>query len=193
MIQQIMQPFIREESGGNNPAVQKDPLPEASGLTSTTGWLPGSFVYTSGTGASVVLNKLGTAGTVVYGQSPDGSVNTATPVLPTKLFGLNHYPFDVRDRIIEINITGSAATIGTTNGATYAGGGTNGVALAAGQQYGVVLGTGSFLNYQLLDVSNTTQKVFEIVGLANTPQNPQTTTDNNPRVLVKVIASVLQG
>lgn len=189
-----MQPFLREEAGGNHVCVQKDPLPEASGLTSTTGWLAGSFVYTSGTGASTVLNKVATAGTVIYGQSPDSSANTAAPVLPTKLFGLNHYPFDVRDRIMEINISGSVATIGTSSGATYAGGGTNGVALAPGQQYGIVTATtGTYTNYQLLDVSNTTQKVFEIVGLANTPQNPQTTTDNNPRVLVKVIASVIQG
>lgn len=190
MIQNIQMPIIRSEGGSNEPAVMKDVLPEAATQT----WLAGSLVYTSGTGASVVLNKLATAGTVMYGQSPDKSHYLGTGNWPDAPFGTNHYPFDLRDRILEINISGSVATIGTSSGATYAGGGTNGVALAPGQQYGVVTPTtGTYLNYQLLDVSNTTQKVFEIVSLAVTPQNPQTTTDNNPRVWVKVIPGVIQG
>lgn len=194
----ISMPFIREESGSNHPTVQKDALPEAG----SSSWLKGTLVYTSGTGASTVLNKLATAGTVIYGQSPDVSHTSGTGNWPDAPFGLNHYPFDLRDRILEINISGSQGTIGTTSGATWAGGGTNGVALAPGQQYGVLTPTsGVYQNYQLLDVSNTTQKVFEIVALA--PGGPnlggtsfsstQSVNDNNPRVWVKVIPGVLQG
>lgn len=185
----IAQPFIREEAGGNHPCVQKDAVPEAGSST----WLVQSLVYTSGTGASTVLNKLATAGTVIYGQSPDASKGSGALTPPTALFGLNHYCFDLRDRILEINIasaTATVTTINTTSGVTWAGGGTNGVALAPGQQYGVLTATsGPFLNYQFLDVNNTTQKVFEIVALAPN----QATTDNNPRVWVKVIPTVLQG
>lgn len=183
----IRNPFIIQEDGANEPSVQKDPVPENS---TTQVWLDNGLVYTSGTGASVVLNGLATAGTVIYGQSPDAAKGTGSLVVPNALFGNNHYPFDVRNRIIEINISGSQATIGTSSGATYAGGGTNGVALAPGQQYGVLTPTtGTYANVNFLDVSNTSQKLFEIVRLAPN----RATTDNNPRVWIKVIPTVIQG
>ena len=194
----IGQPFIREEAGGNQPCVQKDPVTEVA----ATSWLPMSLVYTSGTGASIVLNPVITAGTVVYGMSPDSAKGSATAAAlltpPFALFGLFHYPFDLRDRIIEINIASSTATvttIGTVNGVTYAGGGTNGVALAPGAQYGILRATsGPYIGMQFLDVNNTTQKIFEIVGLAPaTALTVNGATDNNPRVLVKVIPTVIQG
>lgn len=184
----ITQPFIRMEGQGAV-AVQKDAVTEAASQT----WLAGSLVYTSGTGASVVLNGLASAGTVIYGQSPDSAVGSGASVPPSRLFGTLHYPFDVRDRILEINIantSASGAQTGTTSGVTWAGGGTSGVALAPGQQYGVVVPTsGSYAGMQFMDVTNTTQKLFEIVALAP----GQATTDNNPRVWVKVIPTVLQG
>lgn len=183
----IRNPFIVEEAGSNQPSVQKPPITE-NGTSQT--WLDNGLVYTSGSGASVVLNGLATAGTVIYGQSPDAAKGTGSLVVPNALFGANHYPFDCRDRILEINISGSQATIGTTSGATWAGGGTNGVALAPGQQYGVLTPTtGTYANVNFLDVSNTSQKLFELVQLAP----GRATTDNNPRVWVKVIPTVLQA
>lgn len=185
----IAGPIIREESGAGIP-VQKDPVTEASSMA----WPKSAFVYTSGTGASVVLNGLATAGTVIYGLAPAAAIGTGKSTPPDALFGLTHYPFDVRDRIIEMNISGSQATIGTASGATFAGGGTNGVALAPGQQYGVLVPTsGTYKGIAFVDVSNTTQKVFEIVSIAQNSQYVIATTDNNTRVWVKVIASVIQG
>lgn len=180
-------PVQLKEEAYNGVPVQKDPVVE-NGTSQT--WLKSSFVFTSGTGASVVLNGLATAGTVIYGLAPASAVGTGATNPPATLFGNTHYPFDPRDRIFAINISGSQATIGTTNGATWAGGGTNGVALAPGQQYGNLTPTsGTYANINFLDVSNTTQKVYEIVRLD--PGN--LTSDNNPRVWVKVIPTVIQG
>lgn len=196
MIAQIQMPQIFQESGFFVP-VQKDPVGEAASQS----WLAGAFVYTSGTGASVVLNMVPVNGTVIYGQSPDAAIGSGSPPVmlkpPQSLFGLMHYPFDPRDRIFAVNLhaggtggTANDAVIGTVNGATWAGGGTGGVALAPGQQYGIcVPASGAYVKYQLLDVSNTTNKVFEIVALAP----GFATSDANPRVLVKVIPTVLQG
>lgn len=189
----IRMPFIRMEHGSNSPCVQKDPVPEAGSSV----WLAGTLCYTSGTGASTVLNKCASDAVLCYGQSPDAAKGVAaTSVLlepPRALFGLNHYCFDVRDRIIEINISNasaSGANIGLTTGVTWAGGGTNGVALAPGQQYGLITPTsGTYLDYQMLDVTDTTNLLFEIVALAP----GQATTDNNPRVWVKIIPTKIQG
>lgn len=192
-------PFIREEGLGAI-SVMKDPQPE-NGTSQT--WLAGSFTYTSGTGASTVLNGLATNGTVIYGVAPHaafGSISaTATP--PQHLFGFGgpgntalHYPFDPRERIIEMNIASTTiASIGAAGGATWAGGGATTdttPALAPGQQYGVIVPTsGTYLGYQFIDVSNTTNKLFELVGLAPT----EITTSQNPRVWAKVIPSIIQG
>lgn len=185
----IAAPYIRQEDGANEPSVQKDPQMEAS----SQAWIAGALVYTSGTGASVVLNELATAGTLIYGQSPDSAVGSGDTKPPNRLFGLLHYCYDVRNRIIEINIasaTATSSTIGTTSGVTWAGGGTNGVALAVGQQYGVMNPTsGTYKGVQFLDVNNTTQKLFEIVAL---PPGVATT-DNNPRIWVRAITTILQG
>lgn len=186
----IAAPFIIQEHGSNEPTVQKDAVPE-NGTSQI--WLQGALVYTSGTGASVVLNELATAGTVVYGQSPDAAKGTGSLLPPDALFGANHFCFDLRDRILEINVASSTAgiaAIGTANGVTWAGGGTNGVALAPGQQYGVINPTsGVYKGKQMIDVNNTTQKVFEIVALAPN----QATTDNNPRVWARLITTAIQG
>lgn len=189
----IAMPSLRAEGpSGNSQTVQKDPVTEAN----TQAWLAHSFVQTSGTGAAVALQRCASAATAIYGFSVDAAKGTGTAAAlltpPFTLFGLLHYCFDPRDRIFEINATNgsaSGANIGAT-GVTYAGGGTGGVALAVGQQYGILTMTsGTYSGYQTLDVTNTTQKVFEIVALAP----GQLTTDNNPRLWVKVIASVIQG
>lgn len=179
------------QGAGYGVEVMKDPVVEAS----SQAWPKSSFVYTSGTGASVVLNGLATAGTVIYGLAPAVAVGTGAVTPPNTLFGTTHYPFDVRERIIAMNISGSQATIGTTSGATWTGSGTNGVALAAGQQYGVLVPTsGTYKGLGFVDVSNTTQKLFEIVAIfPSTGSATIATSDNNTRVLVKVIPTVIQG
>lgn len=192
-ISAIAMPFIRMEGGNNEPCVQKDAVAEAAAQT----WLKDTLVYLTSAAGVPVLNKVVSSGILVYGQSPDPSVGTggvSTP--PTKLFGTNHFCFDVRDRIIEINAAAGTAGgaggtgIGTTAGVTWAGGGTGGVALAAGQQYGIyVPASGTYANYQFLDVQNTGTLLFEVVALAP----GQAITDNNPRIWVKVIPTKIQG
>lgn len=181
-------PEIRAEGLGAV-AVQKDAVVEASSQT----WLAGALCYTTAALGVVSLNGVISAGTVIYGQSPDSAVGSGASTPPSRLFGLNHFCFDVRDRILEINIantSASGANTGGANGVTWAGGGTSGVALAPGQQYGIVVPTsGTYQGYQFLDVTNTSQKLFEIVALAPN----QAITDNNPRVWVKVISTVIQG
>lgn len=190
-IARIAMPEIREEGQGAI-AVQKDPI--AEGTTQT--WLANSLVYTSGTGASVVLNKCATDAVLCFGLAPQAAVGsgtaTALVVPPNYLFGRNHYPFDVRDRIIEMNIVGTIGTMGTTSGAAWDGTGTSGVALAPGQQYAILCPTsGTYNGFQFVDVTDTTNKLVEIVALAPN----QATSDNNPRVWVKIIndGTKLQG
>lgn len=194
----ISMPFIRQE---DRICVQKDAVPEAA----TQVWLAGSLVFTSGTGASTVLTKAATGQALIYGMSPDPAKGSGTNVNllkpPFALFGLNHFPFDLRDRIIEINIandSASGATVGTVNGPTWAGGGTNGVALAPGFFGRIVTPTsGTYLDYQFFDVGPTVPAsatkvathIFEIVALAP----GKSVTDNNPRVYVKLLEERLQG
>lgn len=194
----IQMPFIRQE---DRICVQKDAVPEAATQT----WLAGSLVFTSGTGASVVLTKAATAQPLIYGQSPDASKGSATSAEllrpPFALFGLNHFCFDLRDRILEINISNdsaSGATLGTANGPTWAGGGTNGVALAPGFFGRIVTPTsGTYVNYQFFDVGATVPAsatlvathIFEVIALAP----GQSVNDNNPRIYVKVIEARIQG
>lgn len=192
----IAMPFIRQEAGSNQPAVMKDGVPEING----TSWLPQTLVYTSGTGVNTVLNPCATGAVLCYGQAPGASkgTNIRPPdhLFGTAVVGANtlavHFPFDVRDRILEINASHAAnfALTGTASGVTWAGGGTGGVALAAGQRYGIMRPTsGTYLNYQFLDVSNVATPLFEIVALAPN----QAAGDNNPRLWVKVIPTLIQG
>lgn len=192
MIAAIAMPFIRFEHGSNSPAVQKDKVLEAASQS----FLAGALLYTSGTGASTVIQRCASDAVLVYGMAARNAFTATSGALtlpPLSLDGAFHYPFDLRDRIIEINAAGSSASganIGTTNGVTWAGGGTGGVALAPGQQYGIITPTsGTYSGMQFLDVTETTAKLFEIVGLAPN----QATTDNNPRLWVRIISTCFQG
>lgn len=194
----IQMPLVREEGPASNAdGVMKDPLPEAAGQT----WLKNSLVQVVGTGAAAALQRCAADAILVYGQAPQQALGTTSPAIllqpPQALFGLNHYPFDLLGRVLEINASNgslSGANIGA-NGVTWAGGGTGGVALAPGQQYGLItLTSGTYSGYQMLDVTETTAKMFEIVALA--PQVAgvtQAVTDNNPRLWVKIILACLQG
>lgn len=197
-------PRLYQPPGTNLPFVQKNRLAEAAAQS----WLAMSLVQIAASGGNQTLIVAPAAATVVYGLAPSAAAGTGgvlTP--PDNLFrGTNpvtgtaakiHFPFDLRDVILEMTLSNgslSGANLGA-NGVTYAGGGTNGVAIVVGAQYGLVtLTSGTYNKYQFVDVQNTTQKVFEIVGLAPSAYGvAQTVTDNNPRVLVKVIPAALQG
>lgn len=193
MLIPIANPLVYQTQGSNACQIQKDPLPEKA----SQDWFAGSFVYRSGTGASAVIETCLSDSVLCYGASPDRAYGSGTAASllkpPNTLFGLNHYPFDPRDVIFSVNISNasaSGANLYTTSGVTWAGGGTNGVALAPGQQYGLIRPTsGTYQGIQLLDVTDTTNKFFEIVGLA--PY--QSVDDNNPRVLVKILPTIIQG
>lgn len=191
-IARIAMPFIRMEAGSNQCAVQKGKILEAASQS----FLAGALCYTSGTGASTVIQRCASDAVLCYGMAARNAFTATSGVLtqpPLSLNGAFHYPFDVRDRIIEINISNASASgaqTGTTSGVTWAGGGTSGVALAPGQQYGLITHTsGTYSGYQFLDVTETTAKLFEIVGLAP----DQSVDDNNPRVWVKVIPTTIQA
>lgn len=191
----IGQPAIWQEQGPELP-VQKDAIAEKTAAIIAS-WLQSSFVVRTGVAPAVVLEACLSAATLIYGMSPDAAFSAGvaipTPVPPVGLFGFNHYPFDPRDRIFSMNIadgSASGATIGLVTGPSYNGDGTAAVPLAPGLQFGIVRPTsGTYKDFQFVDVSNTTQKVFEIVG----PDPRGRQTDANCRVLVKVIPTVIQG
>lgn len=196
--------IVAGSMSGNSPVMQQPGVPEAA----SQNWLRSTLVQITGTGADVRLQRAAAAATALYGLAPQAAttqgVASGSPTQgiliqpPQSLFSTTHYPQNLRGVLLEINISNgslSGANIGATTGVTYAGGGTGGVPLAPGQQYGLItLTSGTYNKYQLLDVTNTTQKLFEIVQLAPSWGGvAQTTTDNNPRVWVKLIDSVLQG
>ena len=168
-------PVVYQE-GANNMSTQKGPITDGGNSFTAS-----SLVVV--TAAALVL--VATAGTAIYGLSPDSS-HLSTDVPPTALFGQNHYPFDLKGRTLILNATdGTVGHIGTANDGSY-----TSLGLAVGQQFGILTPTtGAYAGYQLLDTSNTTQKLFTVVGI-----HPQSaTTDINPRVLVKVLDSAIQS
>lgn len=187
----IGNPTLWQEHGPEVP-VQRDPLVEKA----ATSWFAGSFVVRTGTDVNVVMEPVISAGVSIWGFCPDAAFSAgatiSAPTPPTGLFGLSHYVFEASDRIYSMNISDSSATgarIGLNTGVNYQGDGTSGVALAPGQQYGMVRPTsGTYKDVQFIDVTNTTQKLFTIVGL-----DPRSKiTDATCRVLVKVIGTVIQ-
>lgn len=188
---------------GNSPIMQQPGVMELNAQS----WLKSSLVAISGSGANVRLAACADNALLVYGLAPQAATTKGTaagnPVAdpaiqpPQSLFGITHYPQNLRGVLLEINICNAAqdgSNIGAGVGVTWDGT-VGGVALAPGQQYGLNVQTsGTYNKYQLLDVSNTVQKLFEIVQLAPTFGGVrQAVNDNNPRVWVKLIDSVLQG
>lgn len=188
----VYQPRIYAGGAGSNAAnVQKNGYP----ITAAQVWKANTLVVAVGAGAAQTLSRVIKAGVAIYGLAPQAEAGKLTP--PEALFGTTHYPFDLRGLYLEINATNgtqNSTTIGGT-GVTWAGGGTGGVALLAGQQYGINIQTsGTHDQIQTLDVSNTTQKIFEIVSLVPKVDGvTQLVTDANPRLIVKLIDSILQG
>lgn len=187
----IGQPTLWQEHAPEVPS-QREPLIEKA----ATSWLAGSFVVRTGTDVNVVLEPVISAGTSIYGFCVDAAFSAgntvSAPTPPTGLFGLSHYPFDVNERIYSINISDSSASgarIGINTGVNYNGDGTSGVALAPGAQYGLVRPTsGTYKDVQFLDVTNTTQKIFTIIGID--PRGKAT--DASCRVLVKIVGTAIQ-
>lgn len=177
----ISMPRIYSEFGGVNMTVQKGPISDGS-----NSFLALSLVKL----ASGLLAAVASTDVTCYGQTPDAS-KASTDVPPAALFGQNHYVFDLKGRIIAVSITDATFRVGAT-GPSYdgTGGTTTGVALAPGQRYGILRATtGTYDQYQFLNIEDTTNDFFEIVGPF--PDTRQAVTDNNPRVLVKILDSVL--
>lgn len=158
-------------------------------------WLAGgTLVQITGSGGAATIQRCAAAATVIAGLVTTAAFGSnAVPPPPIALTpNKSHEVRNLKNGLLEITVTDSSASganVGAS-GVTWAGGGTNGVALAVGQQYGILLITsGTYSGIQTLNVQNTTQKVFEIVGI----KDGVSFTEPNPRVIVKVIDSVLQG
>lgn len=183
----ITSPIIVAES---NTTQTRGRLLEAAGQS----WVGNTLVQIAGSGVATTIQRAAAAATVLAGLVTTNAFGTASVPMPPQALtqSKDHLVSTLKDAILEISVTDASAS-GANNGATgvtWAGGGTNGVALAVGQQYGLLLITsGVSNNIQTLNVQNTTQKVFEIVGI----KPGVSLTEPNPRVLVKVIASAIQG
>lgn len=138
-------------------------------------------------------NRLGikacaTAATLVYGWCPDGSVAvdfslpSVVPLPPNDhLYGLNHWPFDVKGEQFIMNITDGSGHVGAANSAPQL------QSVKIGDQYGLY--TDTTTKMQMVDTSNTTQKVFTIVGIPD----GQSQQDYNGLVLVELISTIVQS
>lgn len=134
--------------------------------------------------ASNVLAVVQTGDIVCYGQTPSSSkVPTVKP--PEGFFGENHYVFDLKDVTLQINIAtfaGDTPTVGS-GGATWS-------SVLIGTRYGIGLSNEPTTNgIQMLNVSDTVNEFFEVVGL----HPDMSSTDTNPLVLVKIVDSVFQA
>lgn len=178
----IRRPLLLQQNG--NMHLQKPPISDGANAFSA-----GDLVQISAAGAlQLVPNTTATALTkLVWGQTPDAShASTDTP--PTAFFGENHYCFSVEDAIIEMNITNTAGGVGdasVNNGAA----GPQLSAVTLGASYGIRTDAATYVGVQMVDISNTTNTLVQVVGLSPN----QTTADYNGRVLVKIPRAQLQG
>lgn len=208
----IRNPQIYQEGpGSNTPCTQKDPLFEAGFATpgaagggawgTAQAWLAGSLVRrlaVAGPPAASRLERVPNSASATdktYGMSPAAAKGSGTPAAlmnpPFALFGPNHYCFDIRDRILVVNIgTATDANLGTNVGVTYNGGGTGGVLMFPGFKCALrVVAAGTFTGVQIANVADTTNTFFEVVACC-----PDTLPDNNnTRTLVKVIDANIEG
>lgn len=187
----IRRPLLLQQNG--NMHLQKPPIADDA----TSLFQGGDLVFIGpGLAGVPAAGRLGLVPTttavpaesqVVWGISPDGS-KTATQVPPEAFFGENHYCFSVEDAIIEMNITNAAGGVGdatVNNGAV----GPQLSAVTLGAFYGIRTNAVNYVGVQMVDVSNTTNTLVQVVGIAPN----QTTVDYNGRVLVKIPRAKLQG
>lgn len=177
----IRRPTLLQQHG--NLHTQRPPIPDSSNT-----FVGGDLVQISSGALLLVPTTSGTASTqLVWGQTPDDS-KTATQIPPEAFFGQNHYCFDVTDAIIEMNITNSSGGVGdatTNNGAA----GPQLSAVTIGASYGIRTDAASYVGVQMVDVSNTTNTLVTVVGIAPN----QSLADYNGRVLVKIPKAKIQG
>lgn len=135
---------------------------------------------------SGALKAVGTAGVLIYGQTPDIS-HASTEYPPQAFFGQNHYVFDPKSVTCEINIGSVANTTDVTQG--QAGSAPQPSSLTIGSSYGIyVPSTGTYAGVQFLDPTNTSNLLFEYLGLPDSTQP----TDYNGRVRVKFVSGTIQ-
>lgn len=168
----IIMPELKRQFGNMN--VQRPPVSD-----STNTFLARSFVYLS----SGVLAVIASDGVLCYGQTPDAS-HLVTDQFLTAPFGENHYVFSPLDAEFEINV-GVAATALVIGASAQ-----QPSAVTIGGQYGIdTATTGAYAGYQFLDPTDTTNKLFEVVGFVD----GVLTDDYNGRVRVKIIPSTIQN
>lgn len=130
-----------------------------------------------------LLAKVATADILVFGLSPDAN-HLTTDQPPVAFNGQNHWPLDILDAILEINVTNGTGAIGVAGSAPQ------GTALTLGSQYGIYTGTAGAINgIQFINSADTTNKIFQVVGFSESG----TSADYNARVLVKVVPSTVQA
>lgn len=181
MIAKIRRPVLVQQYGNMN--TQRPPVGDGANAFKAS-----DLVQISAGALQLVPNTTATASTqLVWGQTPDDS-KLATDIPPQAFFGENHYCFDLTDGIIEMNITNASGGVGdatTNNGAA----GPQLSAVVIGASYGIRTDAANNVGVQMVDVSNTTNTLVQVVGIAPN----QSLADFNGRVLVKIPKAKLQG
>jgi hypothetical protein len=158
--------------------------PMKAGRACSGTWPNNTFVYLNGSG---LLLPVATAGVSLYGWSHGPSTLT-TDVPPV---GLPQpgvcFPFDASGSVFVLSVTDAAVDTATTGTPASA------PALSAvtiGGQYGIIVPTaGTLTGIQMLNISDTTNKLFTVIDVYPN----QASTDLNPLVLCQVISTCLQA
>lgn len=181
VIATIRRPLLLQQPGNMN--TQKPPIGDGSNA-----FVQYDLVQITSGVLLLVPNTTSTASTkLVWGQTQDSS-HLSTDVPPVAFFGENHYCIDVTDQIIEMNITNSSGGVGdsvTNNGAA----GPQLSSITIGASYGIRTDATNFVGVQMVDISNTTNTLVQVVGISPN----QLLTDYNGRVLVKIPKAQIQG
>lgn len=166
---------IPSRFGRLNIGQQRGPVSDGS-----NSFIANSFVKLS----SGELAAVATGDVVCYGYVFDAS-KAAGLTPPEAFFGQNHYVCHPEDVVFEINAAAfstNTATIGSS-GVTWTGG-----SIAVGNRYGIGMADNSgYEGVHMLNTSDTTNDFFEVIALAPN----QAVTDNNPRLLVKILKSII--
>ncbi len=166
-----MTPFAPCVHSTNEPRTRGARLEKAS-----ESWIAGSFVRI--TANADTYEQVATGGALIAGLAQKAAVGSGSQNPPNVLLGKNHDPVSPLDTIFAINISAGTTLTTTWTSAT----------LAIGEQYGIRVQSNGV---QTLDTSETSTKVFEIVGIH--PNNTLGAAEPGTRVLVKIIPTAVQG
>ena len=171
--------------GRDNKASMRGVVPEGA-----TAFLSRALVVTS----SGALVPLATDAVSIWGQSPDASKGSATGLpndntrppftinqddtVAASGWKADHSAYNLADCTLEITITNNANPAASTAVQSNA---------VIGTSYGVVVATTTDVGMHLLDTTETTAKLFTVVGYVDGTGS----TDINPRVLVKIVPSTI--